>query len=88
MSCDRLSLFTNVTWLPRGTVTFFGVTVLFAIVIVAADVAGGGVGAASLPPHAASAHARPHAAKNAPAMRDPIAFPHRHPVAPDRDIDL
>jgi hypothetical protein len=47
--------------------------VLFAIVIVAADVAGG-VGAASLPPHAASRHASPHAAKNAPAMRDPIVI--------------
>jgi hypothetical protein len=55
--------------------TFFGVTVLFAMVIVAADVAGGGVGAAPLPPHAAHAHASPHAAKNAPATHDPIVSP-------------
>src|SRR5215475_2865691 len=38
MSCGRVSLLTNRTWLPRGTTTFFGVTALFAMVIVAAAV--------------------------------------------------
>jgi hypothetical protein len=36
MLCDLLSLLTNATWLPRGTLTFCGLTVLFVIVIVAA----------------------------------------------------
>src|SRR5437660_11686370 len=36
MSWAWLSLLTNVTWLPRGTVTFLGLTALFAIVIVEA----------------------------------------------------
>src|SRR5262245_47342991 len=36
MSCGRVSLLTNRTWLPRGTTTFFGDTALFAMVIVAA----------------------------------------------------
>src|SRR5712691_9669107 len=34
MLCVRLSLLTNVTWVPAFTVSVFGLTVLFVIVIV------------------------------------------------------
>jgi hypothetical protein len=34
ISCVRESLFTNVTWVPRGTVMFCGQTALFEIVMV------------------------------------------------------
>jgi hypothetical protein len=82
MSCERLSLLMNVTWLPSGTMMFFGVTALLAIVIVVVATAPGGVvggvvtggegDASLLPPQAAMAHASPHAAKNAASMRDLI----------------
>src|SRR5437867_3970020 len=51
MSCAWLSLLTNVTWLPRVTVMFFGLTALFAIVIVLVPVPpAGGVGDGDVPP--------------------------------------
>ena len=43
MLCDWLSLLMNVTWLPRATMMFFGLTVLFVIVIVVAFTAPDGV---------------------------------------------
>jgi hypothetical protein len=69
-------LFTKVTWLPRGTVVDFGLTALFAIVIVDVVVPpplgggfGDGAGGAPLlvepPPHAATRNATPMA--NPPA---------------------
>ena len=73
MSCTRMSLFTNVTWLPRATVMLVGLTVLLAIVIVfvgAGVGVGVGVGDGDVlePPHAiinaaiAAAARNPHVA--------------------------
>jgi hypothetical protein len=85
MSCDRLSLLTNVTWLPMGTMMSFGVTALFAIVIVMVATAPGGVVggvvtggdgvALLLPTQAAIAHASPHAAMTPPAIRERMTSP-------------
>jgi len=55
MLCDLLSLLTKATWLPRGTLTFLGLTVLFVIVIVAA---GGVLGLVLLLPPPQEAAAR------------------------------
>src|ERR1700686_2410558 len=61
ISCTRESLLTKVTWAPRATVMFLGLTALFAIVIVggSAPPPGDGVGDGEgllpePPPHAAS----------------------------------
>src|SRR6266851_8850226 len=53
MSCGRLSLLTNVTWVPRGTTIVAGLTVLLAIVTVVALTGLPGVvdGDVLLPPH-------------------------------------
>src|SRR5437764_14580508 len=63
MLCGWLSLLMNVTWVPRVTRTFLGLTAPFAIVIVVAATASAG-GAVGLlgpveelePPQAAIAH--------------------------------
>ena len=54
MSCDRLSLLTKVTWVPRGTTIVTGLTVLLAIVTVVVLTGLPGVvdGDVLLPPHA------------------------------------
>ena len=62
-----MSLFTNLTWLPRGTVMLFELTALFAIVIVGVLVppavggagvgAGAGAGDGEPPPHAVTTDA-------------------------------
>ena len=78
MSCAWVSLFTNVTWLPRGTVMLFGLTALFAIVMVGVLVppppgagVGDGAGAGEPPPHAATTNASATATTN-----PPLAFLH------------
>jgi hypothetical protein len=58
MLCALLSLLTKATELPRATVTFFGLTVLFAIVIVVVAV----LGPVEFDPQAATARAAAHAA--------------------------
>ena len=88
MSCDWVSLLTNVTRLPRITVTLRGLTALFAIVIVAIPafppLGGGvvGVGDAPVllvepPPHPATTKASAPAAVIPPVnLRDaPIRSP-------------
>ena len=54
--CDRLSLFTNCTWLPRATVTVFGLTPLLVMVMTVAPGDGFVPVLPELPPQAA-AHA-------------------------------
>jgi hypothetical protein len=81
MSCAWVSLFTNVTWLPRVTVMLFGLTALFAIVTVGGLVPpppGVGVGDGDVvpvlvepPPHAATTNASPPV-----AARKQVAFLH------------
>jgi Zn-dependent membrane protease YugP len=66
MLCALLSLLTKATELPRATVTFFGLTVLFAIVIVVVAVLGP---VEFDPPQAATARAAAHgAARNQTLM--------------------
>jgi hypothetical protein len=65
MLCVVLSLLTKATWLPRGTLTFFGLTVLLVMVMVAAAVLGLGELDALLQAIAAAA---PSAARNEALM--------------------